>query len=301
MFLTDPIKHIESVLARHKTAVRDALHAYREVITLCDTTYSSNFAAQKRAEAKTEAAGRIAQADREMHDSIMSYVRDMRRDMYASIAEPPSARFKEIISCWNGLQMTEIEIRALAEHAAGSYCAQRILQNLAKNSGFSIAAPDASAIEKDIQKIERAARIPSMYAPNGYHTEALEVLGEKPWFRDDGSVAYYSGKPDVLYLTLTAKSFENLEREMSGPMLERWKGAQPIVIEPLTNTENEADMSPSEREQAEAERAATEQAAREAFAENLDVTPDPNESAIAAENEAAAVRASEILARYVQR
>lgn len=301
MFITEPIKSVESVLARHKSAVKDALHAYREVVELCDTAYSPNFAAQKRAEAKREAAGRIAQADREMHDSIMSYARDMRRDMYGAIVEPPSVRFRETIAYWKDSKLTEIEIRALAEQAAGSYCAQRILQNLARNSGFSIAAPDASAIEKDIQKIERAARIPSMYAPGEYHAEALEVLGEKPWFRDDGSVAYYSGKPDALYLTLTAKAFENLARDMSGPMLERWKGVQPIVIEPLANAENEADMSPSEREQAKAEQAEAEQIAREEFAENLDVTPDFNEAAIMAENEASVARSREILARYTQR
>lgn len=238
-----------------------------------------------------------------MHDAITDIAKAVRYDVCTAITTKPSERFSSVMKEYKryGLKMTEFEVRAFAEMAAGTYTELRILQSVAANSGFKVSIPSVSDIEADIKRIEKGARVPSMYTPTEYIKEASEVLGEKPWFRDDGSVAYRSGKPDALFLALTAKSFENLEKDMSGPMLERWKGVQPIVIERLTNNEDKADISLSEREKAEAELAEAEQIAHKEFGKNLDVTPDPNESAIAAENEASAARSREILARYTRR
>ncbi len=68
--------------------------------------------------------------------------------------------------------------------------------------------PNADKYQKDVDRIEKAVRVPIMYAPQEFLHEALEVLPDLPIFREDGTVAYTAGRPDSVYLITRAQQFE---------------------------------------------------------------------------------------------
>ena len=63
----------------------------------------------------------------------------------------------------------------------------RALQAVAQRSGYQLTVPSADDYQGDIDRIERAVRVPIMYAPHDFQHEALDTLPDRPVFRPDGS------------------------------------------------------------------------------------------------------------------
>ena len=110
--------------------------------------------------------------------------------------------------CDFDLSLSRAELAGYILGADGNYTALRALHVVAKRSGYRLTVPSADDYQGDIDRIERAVRVPVMYAPYDYQHEALEVLPDRPVFRADGSF-YTTGRPDSVFLTLRAQEFEN--------------------------------------------------------------------------------------------
>ena len=284
----------KTIFARHRGEVEKILTEYRDNISLYGSHYAQDYAAEKRREAQKDAGGRIAQADREMSAAIFEITKDMKKDFANSLAIEPAKHFLDCMNIYDKyhLTMTETEIRAFAEATAESHLGLRVLQKVAAKSGFKVELPSVSEVEADIARIERAARVPSMYAPANYYTEAAEVLGEKPYFRNDNSVAYRSGKVDALYLSLVESGRTGLETALEGAIKDRWNGLRSVSVTKFA----EDNASEEERQQAET----AQNDASTAYAERMRVTRenDLNEASMLAENAASESRAQQIRVRY---
>lgn len=291
----------QNVFNRHRLEITSIMRGYRENISTYDSRYAAEFASQKKAEARTEAKGRIAQADREMHESIQSLMDGVKKEIRSAIIRVPDHHFMESMRAYRdfNLMMTETELRAFAESASDCHAELRVLQAVAAKSGFKLSIPSIEEIEKDVMRIERAARIPSMYAPSECYAEAKDLLGEKIWFCEDGSTYPGGEKVDSIYLSGFEMSRNRLEADIAGPMLERWKGVQPVTIEKAEPAEGESTEEAQKRQEA------AEGAAREKFAADVEISRDgmaeANAAAIAAANAESSARSKEILSKYTKR
>lgn len=306
-FKSENITSVKNAFDRHGTAVAQAFSEYRACVKQYDGRYAADYAAQKKTEARRLAATAVDRADRELHDAVGSFAAEMRKEIRNIVINKPDYDFLRTLDTYrkHGLTMTEGEVRALASFAADCYLEMRVLQSVAQKSGFKIQLPSVDDIENDIKRIEKAARVPSMYAPSEYVHEAGEVLGEKPYFTDDGKVYQRSGKADALYLTLVSEARNRLEADLETVIPERWTHMAPVRIEPFVNSASEGDKAEEcgeEDTKAVEARVAEEQAARERYAESLDVTkPDTNADAITAHNAESELAAQAVRDKYFAR
>lgn len=121
------------------------------------------------------------------------------------------------------LTLSRAELAGYILGADNNYTALRALQAVAQRSGYQLTVPSADDYQGDIDRIERAVRVPVMYAPHDFQHEALDTLPDRPVFRPDGSF-YTTGRPDSIFLTLRAQEFENSMKAMSEAAT-RWSTA----------------------------------------------------------------------------
>ena len=149
------------------------------------------------------------------------------------------------------LSLSRAELSGYILGADGNYTALRALQAVAKRSGYRLTVPSADSYQGDIDRIERAVRVPVMYAPHDYLHEALEVLPDRPVFRADGSY-YTTGRPDSVYLIMRKQEFESAMNTVSEAG-ERWSVdfvPEITAFEPV-KTDDGGEITP-EQQRAEA-------------------------------------------------
>lgn len=298
MFTSEHLSEVRKALAAHRVATTKIFEDYRNTVSGYDTQYVPECAKQKRAEAKQLAQNRITQVDKAMSEEVKKLASEIRNALYDAVTTSCPPLFAAALNSYvqSGVKMQETEIRAFARYGAGNYAALRSLQAVAGKSGFKVAIPTADEIERDIQRIERAAWLPTMYAPPGFHAEGKEILGERPYFRDDGSVRQRTGEADALYLHLMERRLNDLDTELETAVPERWKGPAAIVIEKIEQAEG---MTAEDVKQ---QQKAAEYAERKNYADNLEISRDgmndPNAAAIESENARAAAKAQTIRDKY---
>lgn len=288
-FNTLALNKAKDVFSRHASAVNAIFAEFRAENEVAKK-FTSDYAEQRKAEARVTARGKLEEADRALHDEVQELARAMREGIYDVITELPRRSFRESLDVYNtfDVKLKESEIRAFASQALGYYTELRALQTLARKSGYNISVPDVDAVEADVARIERCARVPSMWIPTEYTSEAKEIGLKIPMFRTDGSVASWGNSVDAVYLATLEKAHSKLVNDMGNSMLERWNNLQPVTVEAL-----------SESEEDKANAATAEKNARMRYAEEMEVMNDETQAAaIEAGNAANAKAAENILARY---
>jgi len=129
-------------------------------------------------------------------------------------------------------------VEALVGQSEGNYAALRMLQAVAKKSGFDVPAPQAEDFSNDLRQIGRAATVPLMWSPAEYLHEALEVLPDMPIFRSDGSIAGTSGRPTTTNLLLSRHTLDDVYKGLKDAG-ERWSGAFIPAVSELKDIKNE--------------------------------------------------------------
>ena len=122
-----------------------------------------------------------------------------------------------------------------------------MMSAVAQRSGYRLTVPSADDYQGDIDRIERAVRVPVMYAPHDFQHEALDTLPDRPVFRPDGSF-YTTGRPDSIFLTLRAQEFENSMKAMSEAAT-RWSTAfvpELTAFEPIKDAEG-GEITPEQQ------------------------------------------------------
>lgn len=285
----------------HRVATTKIFEEYRSTTAGYDARYSPEFASLKKAEAKQVAVDRIAQVDKAMNVEVARIVSEMRSVLGDRVVTAPSPNFTAALNFYsqNGVKMQESEIRAFARYGAGNYASLRVLQEVAARNGFRMTVPTADEIEKDIKKIERMSWVPSMYAPPGYYAEGREILGEIPFFTDDGKAYQRSGEATALYLSIRDKTFNDLDTALETVFPGRWDAVSPKIARAEELPE---DMNAEEKEEAKKRQKAIEEAARKSYAQNLGIFSDevgnPNVAAIESANAEAAAKAQAIRDKY---
>ena len=169
------------------------------------------------------ARSKISEADKALHDAVtMIYLPKLREALSDYVCKRADRDFMDSLrDMWDfNLSMSRAELAGYILGADGNYTALRALRAVAKQSGYRLTVPSADDYQGDIDRIERAVRVPVMYAPYDYQHEALEVLSDRPVFRADGSF-YTTGRPDSVYLLLRKQEFESAMNSVKDAG-ERW-------------------------------------------------------------------------------
>ena len=207
---------IHGEFARYRAAVSSALSVYHR-----DLEAAKRTAAQYKDEAGelsrrkdgliATARSKISEADKGLHDAVtMLYLPKLREALSDYVCKRADRSFMDTLrDVWDfNLSLSRAELSGYILGADGNYTALRALHAVAKRSGYRLTVPSADDYQGDIDRIERAVRVPVMYAPHDYLHEALEVLSDRPVFRADGSY-YTTGRPDSVYLIMRKQEFES--------------------------------------------------------------------------------------------
>ena len=213
---------IHGEFARYQAAVSSALSAYRR-----DLEAAKRTAAQYKDEAGelsrrkdgliATARSKISEADKGLHDAVtMLYLPKLREALSDYVCKRADRSFMDTLrDVWDfNLSLSRAELSGYILGADGNYTALRALQAVAQRNGYRLTVPSADDYQGDIDRIERAVRVPVMYAPHDYLHEALEVLPDRPVFRAAGGY-YTTGRPDSVYLVLRKQEFETAMNAVS--------------------------------------------------------------------------------------
>jgi len=207
---------IHGEFARYQAAVASALSAYRRDLEAAKRTAAqykdeAGELSRRKAGLITTARSKIGEADKALHDAVtIIYLHKLREALSDYVCKRADRGYMDALRdvCDFDLSLSRAELAGYILGADGNYTALRALHVVAKRSGYRLTVPSADDYQGDIDRIERAVRVPVMYAPYDYQHEALEVLPDRPVFRADGSF-YTTGRPDSVFLTLRAQEFEN--------------------------------------------------------------------------------------------
>lgn len=207
---------IHGEFTSYQTVVASALSVYRR-----DLESAKRTAAQFKDEAGelsrrkegliAAARSKVSEADKTLHDAVtMIYLPKLREALSDYVCKRADrGNMDSLRDVWDfDLSLSRAELAGYILGADGNYTALRALHAVAKRSGYRLTVPSADDYQGDIDRIERAVRVPVMYAPHDYLHEALEVLSDRPVFRADGSY-YTTGRPDSVYLVLRKQEFES--------------------------------------------------------------------------------------------
>lgn len=207
---------IHGEFTSYQSAVASALSAYRRDLEAAKRTaaqYKDEAGELSRRKEGLIAAARseISEADKALHDAVtMIYLPKLREAMSDYICKRADRGYmdglRDLLTF--DLTLSRAELAGYILGADNNYTALRALQAVAQRNGYRLTVPSADDYQGDIDRIERAVRVPVMYAPHDYLHEALDVLPDRPVFRADGSY-YTTGRPDSVYLVLRKQEFES--------------------------------------------------------------------------------------------
>ena len=207
---------IHNEFTRYQAAVAATLSTYRRDLEAAKRTAAqykdeAGELSRRKAGLITTARSKIGEADKALHDAVtIIYLPKLREALSDYVCKRADRGYMDALRdvCDFDLSLSRAELAGYILGADGNYTALRALHVVAKRSGYRLTVPSADDYQGDIDRIERAVRVPVMYAPYDYQHEALEVLPDRPVFRADGSF-YTTGRPDSVFLTLRAQEFEN--------------------------------------------------------------------------------------------
>ena len=207
---------IHGEFARYQAAVSSALSVYRRDLEAAKRTaaqYKDEAGELSRRKEGLIAAARskIGEADKALHDAVtMIYLPKLREALSDYVCRRADRGYMDALRDARDfdLSLSRAELAGYILGADNNYTALRALQAVAQRNGYRLTVPSADDYQGDIDRIERAVRVPVMYAPHDYLHEALDVLPDRPVFRADGSY-YTTGRPDSVYLVLRKQEFES--------------------------------------------------------------------------------------------
>lgn len=261
-------RDIHNAFAKHQATVTATLSTYRSKVeraTQEAAAFKDEAGELKRRKDTLVSSARseIMDADKSFSDSLkLLYIPALRSALSGYVCELPQRDFVALLRDFQDfhIKLSRMEAEALVEQAKGNYAALRMLQAVAKESGFHVTAPTAQDYMDDLAKLEKAARVPTMWSPREYLHEAVEVLPDRPVFRADGSLAYSSGRPDPTFLLASSTEFDQVYANVMATE-ERWGNAfVPSVsqFEPLDDPESGETITPEQQRDEAAKDAASQ-------------------------------------------
>lgn len=182
--------------------IRSGAAAYKD-----EDTYIS----EHRAALVSDTRRKIDAAEKSFCDVISGeVVPALRAELVDHMTQQPDKGFMQTLTYYQqfGVKLDAAEVKALAYDAAGNSLALRCLSSIAEKSGIKVSFPTTAEYSGIIDRLEKM-QPPLMYCPNEFLHEGVEVMGNKPLRRADGTKYGEAGPVDSLYLIMTTQSVES--------------------------------------------------------------------------------------------
>lgn len=156
---------------------------------------------------------KITESEKGFSDFILNVtVPALRAALVDHMTQQPDKGFMQTLTYYQqfGVKLDTAEVKALAYDAAGNSLALRCLSSIAEKSGIKVSFPTTAEYSGIIDRLEKMAQPPLMYCPNEFLHEGVEVMGNKPLRRADGTKYGEAGPVDSLYLIMTTQSVESV-------------------------------------------------------------------------------------------
>lgn len=281
MKVKEVLNGIVSDIEQHNSAVtaimveyrKGAAAAEREAVAYKD---EAGELAKRKAPLIADARHRIKAADERLAGAVSTAVLKLKKEMSGYLSKPAAPELLAQLKTYTdfGLKMSRTELDAHILAAEGNYTALRAIQKVAADSGFTVTIPEG--FEEDLATIARLGHVPSMYCPHEYLSEGLEVLPDRPFFREDGTVAHSTGRPDSIYLLMKAGAFNAAHSELTN-ISEKWGTAfVPSIsdLKPVKDPETGKVVSTPEQQHTQAVEAAAEMTDIRATVQGLKADPN---------------------------
>lgn len=155
---------------------------------------------------------KIAESEKGFSDFILNVtVPALREALVDHMTQQPDNAYMQTLTYYQqfNVKLSRDEVKALAYDAAGNSLALRCLSSIAEKSGIKVSFPTTAEYSGIIDRLEKMAQPPLMYCPNEFLHEGVEVMGNKPLRRADGTKYGEAGPVDSLYLIMTTQSVES--------------------------------------------------------------------------------------------
>ena len=248
-------KTVESGMNAHHSAVTAAYEDYRKKVAMVkeEAAYykdEDGELSRRKAALIDINRQRIATADQRFADTVKVAAAQLRKELSENLCRPANPKLLDQLRTYAefGLKMTHAELESYLELAGDNPIALKAVKAVAEQSGFSVTLPDDD-FKKDLKTIEGMASVPSMWCDPEYLAEAMEVLPDRPYFRDDGSVSHSAGRPNSVYLLTRAGLHNSVAKELER-ISQKW-GTRFVPeiseLKPIEDPETGEIVSPEEQ------------------------------------------------------
>ena len=218
-----------AVLSKHKTSAMAIYKLYREKAASIRSTYAESVAAERIANLKSNTRAELKTLENERSEALKGLAQEMRYALFDLVAQEIPVSFIHKLQLYREyeLPIRETDVRALIVAADGRFPALQVLAKAVEKDGYKIKLPSVEELENDIQAFTRAANHDSMYVPDEYIQEGIQIYPHKPYIDDDGIVTNPTfDNNSALYMTLCRSAFANVEKRLAEDEApKRWQGA----------------------------------------------------------------------------
>lgn len=265
---------LKTDVERYKSKVDDALRECSAQLKRDTELYKEDVCAQRKKGHIETARNSVKAAQADLAQDCRLAAKKMRDCLSSMTVKPVNPTFLENMRICRefGIKLDKSEFPALIKLAAGNMTALRILDDVAKASGFKLKYTSIDTFSADIARVERFGLGTKNYAPDNLWSVALEVLPNLEYCRADGT-SYSMGRPTVTNFILGKSSIEDMLRDCDGDMLKRWTNAEVPSVEDLVERmkkENDGESTTAHEIIAEADH----NAAVKTASDNISVAED---------------------------
>lgn len=225
------VKHhfsdLKNILEHRNEKISSELSRCRTEAARIASRYSEAVAGEELSKLERDARTAIQDIDQTAHDKALETVERLRGQLaeYITSDTDPGLLAQLQTAKLFGLKLTNSELSAMAAKANGDPVAMACLAQLADQSGFAFDFTTAANLEGDLKKIMSLFAVPSLYAPDGFSSEALRYSPDEMRYG-------VPRRPDIVSLTVRMKSYQDAPAQLD-EMAERWSNAGTVDIEKL--------------------------------------------------------------------
>lgn len=219
---------LKKTLSTRNEKVTDALAAYHREAERIRNRYAPEIAVQELERAKLGAREKVVTANKEAHSAAQQSLDVLRADLEGSAmaaADPALLARLQTAKAFD-MKLGRLELEGMAKAASGDSVATGALAAVAKQSGYLLDFTPLSALEGDLDKLDRAfPEDCSMYAGE-YVQEGLDCLPDYTYH------GVFYGRPTAVQIATAGASAASTMKDLN-EIHDRWMNRKEYTLTPI--------------------------------------------------------------------
>lgn len=210
-------------IKQYQANIDELFCKYRNTIDQFKQQYNdATFATAKAAASKTFREI-IVKEQEKLQEAYKAAADCLRTDLSNYVTKPIDRDLLanlQVVKDFN-VRMSKYELDAFIKKAADNIMALRVLDSVARGSGYKLNYTTIEVLHQDITMLERQSNTPYLYAPQGYLAEAREVYPDFEHVNEYG-VRINEGRPSESQFYFHKTFSDALVNKKISEIIERW-------------------------------------------------------------------------------